>query len=108
MKILFPVLAVLGGITIAVQGQINGGLGKKVGVIEASFISFGIGTLALLFIVLFAGQYFIHSDCAQMAIVGWRIGSVLRHCNSPGRTPDWSGACNGWGYCRPSTDWGRH
>jgi bacterial/archaeal transporter family-2 protein len=55
VKILFPLLAVLGGMAVAIQGQINGGLGKKVGVIEGSFISFAVGTLALLFILLFFG-----------------------------------------------------
>jgi bacterial/archaeal transporter family-2 protein len=56
MKILFPLLAIIGGIAIAIQGQINGGLGKKAGVLEASFISFFIGTLALFFSVLFFGK----------------------------------------------------
>jgi bacterial/archaeal transporter family-2 protein len=56
VKILFPLMAVIGGMTIAVQGQINGGLGKKVGVIEGAFISFAVGTLALLFILLFFGK----------------------------------------------------
>ena len=56
MNILFPLLAVLGGAAVAFQVQINGGLGKKTGVLEASFISFGIGTLALFFIVLFFGK----------------------------------------------------
>jgi bacterial/archaeal transporter family-2 protein len=55
LKILFPLLAVLGGMAVAIQGQINGGLGKKVGVIEGSFISFTVGSLALLFILLFFG-----------------------------------------------------
>jgi bacterial/archaeal transporter family-2 protein len=55
VKILFPLLAVIGGMAIAVQGQINGGLGRKVGVIEGSFISFTIGTIALLFILIFFG-----------------------------------------------------
>ena len=56
MKMLFPLLAIIGGIAVAIQGQINGGLGKKVGVLEASFVSFSIGTLALLFSVLFFGK----------------------------------------------------
>lgn len=56
MNILFPILALLGGAAVAIQAQINGGLGKKVGVLEASLISFGIGTLALFFIVLFFGN----------------------------------------------------
>ena len=56
LKLIFPLLALIGGMAVATQGQINGGLGKKVGVIEGSFISFSIGTLALLFILLFFGS----------------------------------------------------
>ena len=56
LKLIFPLLALIGGMALATQGQINGGLGKKVGVIEGSFISFSIGTLALLFILLFFGS----------------------------------------------------
>ena len=56
MKLLLPLLALLGGAAVAFQAQINGGLGKKAGVLEASFISFGIGTLALFFAVLFFGK----------------------------------------------------
>ena len=75
MKLLFPLLAILGGAAIAFQGQINGGLGKKVGVFEASFISFGIGTLALLFIVLFAGTGSISSIST---VPKWQLlGGVL-------------------------------
>nr|WP_207196370.1 MULTISPECIES: DMT family transporter [unclassified Peribacillus] len=78
VKILFPLLAVLGGITIAIQGQINGGLGKKVGVIEASFISFGIGTLALLFIVLFAGNGNISAvtSVPKWQLIGGLLGAI--------------------------------
>ena len=56
LKLIFPLLALIGGMALATQGQVNGGLGKKVGVIEGSFISFSIGTLALLFILLFFGS----------------------------------------------------
>jgi transporter family-2 protein len=56
VKILFPLLALIGGLAVAVQAQINGGLGKKVGAIEGSFISFVVGTLALFFVVLFFGK----------------------------------------------------
>jgi len=56
LKLLLPLLALFGGASLAVQGQINGGLGKKVGVLEASFISFSIGTMALFFIVIFFGK----------------------------------------------------
>lgn len=56
INILLPILALLSGAAVAIQGQINGGLGRKVGVLEASFLSFGIGTLALFFVVLFFGK----------------------------------------------------
>ena len=55
LKIIFPLLALIGGMALATQDQINGGLGKKVDVFEGSFISFSVGTLALLFILLFFG-----------------------------------------------------
>ncbi|MBM7693879.1 transporter family-2 protein [Peribacillus deserti] len=56
MRVLFPVLAFIGGIAIAFQAQINGGLGKKAGSIEAAFISFLIGTAALFFVTIFFGK----------------------------------------------------
>lgn len=56
VKLFVPLLALLGGAAIAIQGQVNGGLGKKLGVIEASFVSFLIGTIALFFIVIFFGK----------------------------------------------------
>ncbi|WP_102348456.1 DMT family transporter [Bacillus sp. Marseille-P3661] len=70
VKILFPLLAMLGGAAIAVQGQINGGLGKKVGVLEASFISFTIGTMALFFVVIFFGKGDI---LAVMTVPKWQL-----------------------------------
>ncbi|SEJ47708.1 transporter family-2 protein [Bhargavaea ginsengi] len=56
MKLLFPLLALIGGIAVAIQSQVNGNLGRNVGVIEGSFISFLIGTLALFFAVIFFGN----------------------------------------------------
>jgi bacterial/archaeal transporter family-2 protein len=45
-----------GGIMVALQPSINGRLAQKVGVIESSFISFAVGTLALLVLVLIMGK----------------------------------------------------
>ncbi|WP_409303818.1 DMT family transporter [Peribacillus sp. SCS-155] len=56
MKFIFPLLAVIGGIAIAFQVQINGTLGKRVGAIESAFVSFCIGTAALFFMTLFFGR----------------------------------------------------
>ncbi|MFJ8237804.1 DMT family transporter [Ureibacillus sp. NPDC094379] len=56
LKIMLPLLAVVAGMVMAIQGQVNGGLGKKVGVLEGSFISFSIGTIALLLCLIFFGN----------------------------------------------------
>ncbi|CAH0345331.1 DMT family transporter [Bacillus sp. CECT 9360] len=75
MKIIFPLLALAGGMAVAFQAQINGGLGKKVGAIEGSFISFVIGTLVLFFAVLFLGKGNI---LAVSSVPKWQlIGGIL-------------------------------
>ncbi|WP_017728254.1 DMT family transporter [Halalkalibacterium ligniniphilum] len=56
MQWFYLLMTLAGGIAIGIQAVINGGLGKKLGVIEAAFISFLIGTVALFFVVLFFGK----------------------------------------------------
>ncbi|MGM7702591.1 DMT family transporter [Pseudalkalibacillus sp. Hm43] len=46
----------MGGVAVAVQASINGGLGKQIGVIEGAFLSFLIGTVSLLIIMLVFGK----------------------------------------------------
>ncbi|MCM3651042.1 DMT family transporter [Metabacillus litoralis] len=79
MKLIFPLLALIGGMALAVQSQINGGLGKKVGVIEGSFISFSVGTLALLFILLFFGNGDISaiSTVPKWQLIGGLLGAFF-------------------------------
>ncbi|MDN4494721.1 DMT family transporter [Ureibacillus aquaedulcis] len=79
LKLIFPLLAMVGGMALAVQSQINGGLGKKVGVIEGSFISFAVGTLALLFILLFFGKGEISaiSTVPKWQLVGGLLGAFF-------------------------------
>jgi transporter family-2 protein len=55
-QLLLLVLVFFGGIAIAVQPSINARLAQKVGAFESSFISFAVGTLFLLAVVLFAGK----------------------------------------------------
>lgn len=75
VKLLFPLLALIAGMALAVQGQINGGLGRKIGVIEGAFFSFAIGALALLFVLIFFGNGQISS---VTAVPKWQlIGGVL-------------------------------
>jgi transporter family-2 protein len=55
-QILLLILMFCGGITIAVQPSINGRLAQKVGTLESSCISFAVGTLLLLAVVLVSGK----------------------------------------------------
>lgn len=45
-----------GGVVIAVQPSINARLAQRVGAYESSLISFAVGTLALMLVVMFAGK----------------------------------------------------
>ena len=53
---LFSLLALLAGAGVAIQSQINGELGKRVGPLESSLISFTIGTITLFVLVLLFGK----------------------------------------------------
>ena len=55
-QILLLVLMFCGGIAVAVQPSINGRLAQKVGTFESSCISFAVGTLLLMAVVLVAGR----------------------------------------------------
>lgn len=77
MKILYPFLAMVGGIALGIQAVINGGLGKRVGTIEASFISFFVGTAALFFLVLFwgKGNMLAISEVPKGQLIGGLLGA---------------------------------
>lgn len=79
VKLIFPLLALIGGMAIATQGQINGGLGKKIGVIESSFMNFAVGSLVLLLILLFFGNGHISaiSTVPKWQIIGGLLGSFF-------------------------------
>ena len=55
------------GITIALQPSINSRLAQKVGVVESACISFAVGTLALLTVVLISGR----GDLKGVAHASW-------------------------------------
>jgi transporter family-2 protein len=55
-QILLLVLMFCGGIAIAVQPSINGRLAQKIGTLESSCISFVVGALLLLVMVLAFGK----------------------------------------------------
>jgi bacterial/archaeal transporter family-2 protein len=60
-------LMLFGGIAIALQPSINARLAQKIGAYESSMISFAVGTLALLVIVMLAGR----GNLRGLATVSW-------------------------------------
>jgi len=56
-----------GGIAVAVQPSINARLAQKIGAFESSMVSFGVGTLALMAVVMLAGR----GDLRGLATVSW-------------------------------------
>ncbi|KZE37320.1 hypothetical protein AV656_12180 [Bhargavaea cecembensis] len=79
MKLLFPLLALIGGIAVAIQSQVNGNLALDGdGVIEASFISFLIGTLALFFAVIFFGNgnLLAMATVPRWQLIGGLMGAI--------------------------------
>lgn len=50
------VLMFFGGLAVAVQPSINARLAQKIGAFESSFISFAVGTLAMLLVVFISGR----------------------------------------------------
>jgi transporter family-2 protein len=55
-NIFWVFLMLCGGLAVAFQPSINAKLAQKIGVYESSLISFAVGTLAMLIVVLFAGR----------------------------------------------------
>lgn len=56
MNQLLLLLMFCGGIAVAVQPSINARLAQRVGAYESSLISFAVGTLVLLVVILIAGR----------------------------------------------------
>ncbi|NLZ38927.1 MAG: DMT family transporter [Firmicutes bacterium] len=71
MFLIALLLAFIAGIAMAVQGTINTGLGKIVGLLESTFIVHVIGTLALLILLflLRVGR----GDLGKIAEVPWYL-----------------------------------
>jgi transporter family-2 protein len=75
MHWLLMLLAALGGSAVATQAAVNGALGKNVGVIEATLVSFLVGTGALLIATLAFGR---GSVSAALTVPRWQlVGGLL-------------------------------
>ncbi len=78
IKLVVALLATIGGAAVAVQSKVNGGLGKQVGLIEGSFISFLIGTLVLFFFIIFFGKgnLFAITEVPKWQLIGGILGAI--------------------------------
>ncbi|MDR7073583.1 DMT family transporter [Fictibacillus barbaricus] len=56
MNWLMVLIVFMGGIAVSIQAGVNGGLGKQIGVIEGTFLSFLIGTVTLFIMMLIFGK----------------------------------------------------
>lgn len=67
-------LVFIAGTFTSLQAGVNGGLGKKVGSIEAAFISFAVGTCFLLGLLIFQRK----GDITQvMSVPKWQLTGGL-------------------------------
>jgi len=75
MKWLWMILALAAGMAVSIQAGVNGGLGRRVGVLEGSFVSFLIGTIVLFLVQLFFGKGEL---LAMFAVPKWQLtGGIL-------------------------------
>jgi bacterial/archaeal transporter family-2 protein len=79
MKWMYLLMSIAGGVAMGIQAIVNGGLGKKVGTIEASFISFLIGTIALLITLLCFGKgnLFAINEVPKWQLIGGLLGAFF-------------------------------
>jgi transporter family-2 protein len=68
-----------GGVVVALQPSINASLAQKIGTFESSFVSFAVGTLALLAIVMITGKGSIRAlPCASWwELTGGLLGAFF-------------------------------
>jgi transporter family-2 protein len=80
MNNLFLVLLMAcGGLAVALQPSINARLAQKVGAYESSLISFAVGTLAMLAMVLIAGRGNLRGvlDASWWELTGGLLGAFF-------------------------------
>lgn len=56
MNWLFLLLSIIGGAGLAFQAGVNGQLGRRMGTLEAAFLAYAVGALALLLFTILVGN----------------------------------------------------
>lgn len=77
MNLFTYVFLIAAGIAVAFQAGVNGTLGRKTGTIEAAFISFAIGTIALLVVMLLSrkGDVSLVKEAPAWQLTGGLLGA---------------------------------
>lgn len=77
MNLITVLMLVAAGICVAFQAGINGTLGRKTGTIEAAFVSFAVGTIALFVVMMFAkkGDLFLVKEVPAWQLTGGLLGA---------------------------------
>lgn len=55
-NLMYVILMLIGGVAVAAQPSINARLAQKTGACESSLVSFAVGTLAMLAVVMISGR----------------------------------------------------
>jgi len=78
-NLMLVLLMACGGVAIALQPSINARLAQKVGSYESSMISFAVGTLCLLVLVMVAGRGNLRNvlDATWWELSGGLLGAFL-------------------------------
>lgn len=79
MQWLLIILVFIGGVGVAIQSTVNGGLGQKIGVFEGAFVSFLVGTVTLFLVMLFFGRgNIIHVfQVPKWQLIGGMLGAFF-------------------------------
>ncbi|MCH5585193.1 DMT family transporter [Shimazuella sp. AN120528] len=77
-NIIIPMLLVLSGFGLSIQGSINGALGRAIGSVQAALVSFVIGTICLFIVVMFMGKGNLYAvvDVPKWQLIGGMLGAI--------------------------------
>ncbi|MFH0287146.1 DMT family transporter [Vibrio owensii] len=74
MMVLVILLAIISGMALSAQAAINGKLGAKVGVIQSSFLTFGVGTIVTALLIFFFEPA---QSATLLSVPKWQLTGAL-------------------------------
>ncbi|MCR8845109.1 DMT family transporter [Paenibacillus sp. SC116] len=77
-SVIVLLIVLIGGVATAFQAGVNGLLGKKIGIIEGSFVSFLTGTIVLLILLLITSRGHLGPLVQALHVPKWQLtGGIL-------------------------------